>query len=207
MQSYHRGSLVPVFDIGRVLVRWEPDLALARHLPNAESVAAFKSEIGFDAWHQEQDRGRTVEEAVEAIEDSHPHYAAAARGFYDDWLASLPAPIPGTHTILEGLSRRGPVYGISNFNRALFDRTVPHFPFLGLFSGLVISSDEGLVKPDPTIYRVFAERYSLNPADCVFIDDSAANVAAAEEFGMTALLFTDAISLASRLSSLGFRWD
>ncbi len=207
MQTYHSGSLVPVFDIGRVLVRWEPELALARHLPDKAAVSAFMAEVGFDDWHKEQDRGRSVDEAVEAVAQSHPHFAQAAQGFYEDWLHSIPGVVPGTRSILEGLARRGPVYGISNFSRELFDRTVPHYPFLGLFTGLVISTDERLVKPDPEIYRVLAERYGLLLSDCVFIDDSPANIRAAQDLGMTGILFTDAISLASRLSQLGFRWD
>ncbi|MFX6023748.1 hypothetical protein ABTF26_22180, partial [Acinetobacter baumannii] len=74
--------------------------------------------------------------------DAHrhfPHYAHVIAGFYDNYRDSLPGEVPGTRAIFEGLAARGPVYGISNFSRELFDRSVPDYPFLGAFTGLVLS--------------------------------------------------------------------
>ena len=124
-----------------------------------------------------------------------PHHAATFHGFYADWLEAVPGEVAGMRAVFETLAGRMPVYGVSNFSRELFDRTLPVYPFLGRFAGLVLSGDEGINKPDPRIYQRLCERYALAPGDCFFIDDSAANVEAARSFGMRAHVFTDAASL------------
>lgn len=199
-------SPTPVFDIGQVLLRWEPRAALARHLADEAAIDAFMQEVGFMDWHARQDAGRPVSEAVADHGSRFPHHAHVLSSFYDDWLLSVPGEVPGTRAIFEGLAARGPVYGISNFSRELFDRTVPAYPFLDSFTGLVLSGDVGINKPDPRIYTILCERYGLKPSDCVFIDDSERNVAAAREHGMGAIHFTDAASLSASLRELGLAW-
>ncbi|MBN8940248.1 MAG: HAD family phosphatase [Rhizobiales bacterium] len=199
-------SVVPVFDIGQVLVRWEPRRGLAPFFPDAPSLDRFIAETNFSRWHAEQDAGRSVAEAIDDAHRRFPHYAHVIAGFYDNYGDSLPGEVPGTRAIFEGLGARGPVYGISNFSRELFDRTVPDYPFLGAFTGLVLSGDEKLNKPDPRIYRILCERYDLDPARLVFIDDSPGNVEAARAMGMAGIVFTDAPSLCAALRDLGLSW-
>lgn len=197
---------VPVFDIGQVLLRWQPRASLQHHFEDDASIDAFMAEVGFMDWHARQDAGRSVAEAVEDHAARFPHHAPVFAAFYDDWLRSVPGEVPGTRAILEGLAARGPVYGISNFSRELFDRTVPAYPFLGAFSGLVLSGDVGINKPDPRIYAILCERHGLDPAACIFIDDSERNVQAARDHGMAAVHFTDAASLSASLRDLGLAW-
>jgi 2-haloacid dehalogenase len=83
---------------------------------------------------------------------------------------------------------------------------VPAYPFLDAFSGLVLSGDVGINKPDPRIYAILCERHGLDPAACVFIDDSERNVQAARDHGMAAVHFTDAASLSASLRALGLAW-
>ena len=201
-----RSTPVPVFDIGQVLLQWQPRASLERHFPDPAAIDAFMAEVGFMDWHARQDAGRAVAEAVEDHAARFPHHAAVFAAFYDDWLRSVPGEVPGTRAIFEGLAARGPVYGISNFSRELFDRTVPAYPFLAAFSGLVLSGDVGINKPDPRIYAILCERHALEPAACVFIDDSQRNVQAARDHGMAAVHFTDAASLSASLRGLGLAW-
>lgn len=197
---------VPVFDIGQVLLQWQPRASLQRHFPDDAAIDAFMAEVGFMDWHARQDAGRPVAEAVTDHAARFPHHAPVFAAFYDDWLHSVPGEVPGTRAIFEALAARGPVYGISNFSRELFDRTVPAYPFLGAFSGLVLSGDVGINKPDPRIYAILCERHGLDPAACVFIDDSERNVQAARDHGMAAVHFTDAASLSASLRALGLAW-
>ncbi|MDP3544628.1 MAG: HAD family phosphatase [Phreatobacter sp.] len=201
-----RFSPVPVFDIGQVLLQWQPRASLQRHFEDDEAIDAFMTEVGFMDWHTRQDAGRPVTEAVEEHAARFPHHAAVFAAFYDDWLRSVPGEVPGTRAIFEGLAARGPVYGISNFSRELFDRTVPAYPFLGAFAGLVLSGDVGINKPDPRIYAILCERHGLDPAACVFIDDSERNVQVARAYGMAAVHFTDAASLSASLRDRGLAW-
>lgn len=203
MPSFPR---VPVFDIGQVLLRWQPRAALARHFGDDDAVDAFMTEVGFMDWHARQDAGRTVAEGVADHSARFPRHAQVFASFYEDWLRSVPGEVAGTRAIFEGLAARGPVYGISNFSRELFDRTVPVYPFLGRFAGLVLSGDVGINKPDPRIYAILCERHGLAPEACVFIDDSERNVAAARDLGMAAVHFTDAACLSASLRALGLAW-
>jgi 2-haloacid dehalogenase len=197
------GTVIPVFDIGQVLLRWEPKAALARITGSEAEAEAFMREVDFAAWHGRQDAGRAVAEAVAEHSARFPHHAAVFDAFYDRWLDAVPGEVPGTRTIFEALLARGPVYGISNFSRELFDRTVPAHPFLGGFTGLVLSADVGINKPDARIYRILCERHSLDPRACVFIDDSERNVEGARAAGMRGIVFTDAGALSSALAAMG----
>ena len=197
--------LVPVFDIGRVLIDWQPQHSLKRFFADEAQTKAFMAEINFHDWHGEQDRGRSIAEAVALAQARFPHHGEIFQRFYDDWLLTIPGVMDGTDHLFEALADQGPVYGISNFSRELYDRTTPHFPFLQRFTGLVISADEKLIKPDPAIFRLFLNRYGFAASDCLFIDDSLPNVLSARALGMTAIHFTDASALSSELVRLGFR--
>ncbi|MBY0361159.1 MAG: HAD family phosphatase [Phreatobacter sp.] len=197
---------IPVFDIGQVLLRWEPRAALAPHFQHGAALDAFMEEVGFMDWHARQDAGRGVAEAVADHAARFPHHAEVFAAFYDNWLDAVPGEVPGTRAIFEGLAARGPVYGISNFSRELFDRTRPAHPFLESFSGLVLSADVGINKPDQRIYAILCERHALAPQACLFIDDSPRNVEAARAFGMDAVHFTDASSLSAALRARGLVW-
>ncbi|MCZ8317195.1 MAG: HAD-IA family hydrolase [Phreatobacter sp.] len=185
------------------MLRWDPLGAMTRHFESRAAVESFMEKVGFMDWHARQDAGRPIAEAVAAHAALHPAHAGVFAAFYEDWLASVPGEVPGTRAIFEALLEKGPVFGISNFARELFDRTVPAYPFLGRFTGLVLSGDVGINKPDPRIYAILCERHGLEANRCVFIDDSARNVEAARAFGMDALLFTDAPSLADALRARG----
>lgn len=198
-----RDVAIPVFDIGRVLLRWEPQAALARIIGSHAEAEAFMREVDFASWHGQQDAGRAIADAVAEHSARFPHRAAIFAAFYDRWLDAVPGEVPGTRAIFEALLARGPVYGISNFSRELFDRTVPVHPFLGAFTGLVLSADVGINKPDPRIYRILCERHDLDPGACVFIDDSVKNVEAARAEGMNGIVFTEAAQLSAALSAMG----
>lgn len=198
--------LTPIFDIGRVLLRWEPERALAPYFRDTAEIAAFMAEVGFFAWHARQDAGRPVADGVAELAARFPVHERAIAGFYERWLDAVPGEVPGSRAILEGLAAQGPIYGLSNFSRELFDRTEPHHPILQRFAGLVLSGDVGLNKPDPGLYAALIERYGLSPEACIFIDDSAANVETARRLGMVGVQFMDAPQLSVALSELGFRW-
>ncbi|MEM9782443.1 MAG: HAD-IA family hydrolase [Pseudomonadota bacterium] len=196
-------TVIPVFDVGRVLIDWQPDLLLEDLLGGPEALKAFHAEVDFMAWHGEQDRGRTVEQAMVAARRDFPAHAEAMGQLYERWNDTIPGPIDGTHVILERLVERGPVYAITNFPAHQWPKSVDRFPFLTLFTDVVVSGEVALMKPDPAIYRLLLERNGLTAGDCLFIDDSPRNVAAAEGVGMDAVLFTDAPALSAALAERG----
>jgi 2-haloacid dehalogenase len=193
----------PVFDIGQVLLRWEPKAGLRRFFEGDEAVDAFMREVDFLRWHEAQDRGRPIRAGVAAASADFPRHAHVFKGFYDDWFASVPGALAENVAFFERLCDRQDVYGLSNFARDLFDRTAERHPFLKRFRGLVLSGDEQLVKPDPRIYRVLLERYRLAPESCVFVDDSLPNVEAARAVGMKAAHYDGRSPLTSLFEPFG----
>ena len=126
----------------------------------------------------------------------HPAYEAQIRAYDMRWTETLPHAIDGTAAILYDLHERNvPLFAITNWNGDKFRETRPRFPFLGLFRDIVVSGDEGLLKPDAPIYQLLLDRNGLSAGDCLFIDDNAANVARAEALGMKAHHFTSPGSL------------
>lgn len=198
-------SRAVIFDVGNVLIRWDAGLVYRDLLPDAAAIQAFFAEIGFDAWNLEQDRGRSWDEGVRVLSALHPRHAGLIAAFHERWQESVPGEIAGSVEILEALRTRGvPLYAITNFSAEKWLETVARFPFLGsAFRDVVVSAREGVLKPDPAIFRVCLDRNGLEARDCVFVDDSAANVAGAAALGFDAIRFTGPAALRAALVERG----
>ncbi|MGL4637617.1 MAG: HAD family hydrolase [Beijerinckiaceae bacterium] len=195
-----------VFDIGNVLLCWDPRLLYRKIFPTEEQVEDFLRRVLPPEWNLEQDRGRSWAEAEAEKIALFPEYADAIRAFRARWHETIPGDIPETVSILKALKAAGvPLYAITNFASDTFREAQKRFPYLGdSFIDIVISGDEKLLKPDPTIYQVLLKRQQLEASDCVFIDDSKANVAAAAALGFHALVFTSPAQFGADLRRLGF---
>lgn len=195
-----------VWDVGNVLIRWDPRLVWLEDFSDEAALGAFMAETGFHDWNLEQDRGRSWADAVEAMRAVHPAHAHHYEKFARDWQLSVPGAIEGSVAILHRLGDAGvPLYAITNFSAEKWAETRKRFAFLADgFRDVVVSAHERLVKPDPAIFRVLFDRAGVLPADCIFIDDNPANVASASALGMDAIRFTDADALGAELRSRGF---
>lgn len=196
-----------VFDIGNVLVSWDPRHLYRRYFEGRESeMEWFLTHVCTPAWNVEQDKGRSFKEAVEVLVKEHPEkWHPMIRAFDEQWHETISGPISGTVAILDALKRNDvPVYAITNWNQDKFREALERFPFLKSFAGIVVSGDERLLKPDREIFELFFERYDVRPDTAVFIDDSLRNVEGARAAGMHALHFTSPEALARDLRALGF---
>jgi len=193
-----------VFDIGNVLIEWNPEHLYSRLIADETDRHLFLQTICTAEWNLQQDLGRPWPEAVAMLVRQFPDKADLIEAYYKDWHDMVPGEVPGTSTLLAALKATGtPLYAITNFSSEKFGETQDRFPFLKTsFRDIVVSGDERLAKPDPQIYRVLFERNGLDPATCLFIDDSAQNVAAARQLGMTAHHFKDAEGLRRDLIAL-----
>lgn len=193
-----------VFDIGNVLVHWEPRALYRKIFASEDEVEWFIANVCNSDWNLEQDRGRSFAEAVSEATARFPEHADAIAAYDLRWHETMPGPIDGTVGILEELRQRGtPLYAITNFNQDKFRETLERFSFLRTFRDIVVSGDERLLKPDPAIYRVLLERNGIDAAACVFIDDSEKNVRGAEAVGMKAIHFTTPQALRADLAGMG----
>jgi 2-haloacid dehalogenase len=194
-----------VFDLGNVLIRWDPHPAIAAAVGD-EEARRFLAAADFDflAWNNVQDSGRGWDEAEAEAAASHPHWArhaAAYRAFFD---RSLLGPIEDSVAVLRDLHAAGvALVALTNWSSELFPHARQRFDFLGLFDDIVVSGDEGVAKPAPEIFALLQRRVGQPLERCVFVDDSPVNVAAAGGAGLDAILFTDTNHLRADLRARG----
>lgn len=196
---------VLVFDIGNVLIHWDPHLAYLDLIPNFGDRIVFFRDILPPEWNIEQDRGRSWAEAEAERIALFPDQADLIRAFRANWIASVPSVIDRNLRVLEAARRAGlPNYAITNFAADTFVEAQQRFGFLTGFDGIVISAEERLIKPDPAIFEVFLKRYGLKAPQCLFMDDSAKNIASAQNLGFATIHVTEKTNLLSEVRSFGF---
>ena len=193
-----------VFDIGNVLVRWDPRALYRKIFASEDEVEWFIANVCNHDWNLEQDRGRSFADGVIELSARFPEHAEAIAAYDLRWHETVLGAIDGSVEILAELAARGtPLYAITNFNQHNFRETLQCFPFLSAFRDIGVSGDERMLKPDAAIYRLLLERNGLDAASCVFIDDSLTNVKGAEAVGMKAVHFTTPDALRAELAKLG----
>lgn len=191
-----------LYDLGNVLVGWDP-YGPFEGLSHDE-VDAFFAETDFLARNHEQDAGRPWAELRALVEESWPHHAHLVDRYVDGFAASLTGPVPGSAEIVDELLATGTrLYGLTNWSAELFHHAVPAAPSIGVLEGIVVSGEVGLAKPDPEIFRLTIDRFALDSARTVFVDDSPRNVEAARSVGLHAVHFTSAEALRLELVRLG----
>jgi 2-haloacid dehalogenase len=192
-----------IFDLGGVVVQWNPRAAYAGLLDDDE-IERFLTDTDFLTWNSLQDAGRGWDEAEAQLAREFPAYAHLARAYRDNFHLVVDREVPGTAAILRELAAGGVrLLSLTNFSAELFDQSYARFEILTIFEGIVVSGTERVVKPDPAIFRLLCTRYGVDPGESVFIDDTAHNVAAARQLGMRAMHFTGAERLRVELAALG----
>jgi HAD superfamily hydrolase (TIGR01509 family) len=195
-----------VFDIGNVLLRWDPRRLYRRMgLADAETNAIFAETGLLEINHRILDAGGDFASTLGALADRFPRHGAFIRAFDTRWLECLGGAIDVNVAIFNSLKRAGmPVHAISNYNRQKFEAARELFPFIDTFDELVLSGDIGMVKPDAEIFEYLIQRRDLNVVRTVFIDDVQDNVAAAGGLGFATVHFTEgSTDLRHELSALG----
>lgn len=194
-----------IFDLGGVLIDWEPRRLFRKIFDGEAEMETFLADVCTNEWNAQQDKGRTLEEATRVLTEQFPNYASQIEAFYGRWEEMLGGAIEGTVAILRELasSQEVRVLALTNWSAETFPIAQRDFEFLSLFEGIVVSGHEGIIKPEPAIYRLICERHSVNPASALFIDDVEQNIAAAEAFGIRGILFKSPVQLRSDLISIG----
>jgi len=193
-----------VFDLGGVLIDWNPRYLYRTLFDDDEAMEEFLATVTTPEWNKAQDAGRPWSEAVEELAMRHPERRPLIEAYWRRWPETLGDAIAPTVAVLDELrSADVRLFALSNWSGETFPVARPRYPFLEWFEGIVISGDEGLVKPDPRIFAVVTDRYGLVPAETVFVDDQVDNVEAAARLGFRAIRFADADGLRDELRRLG----
>jgi 2-haloacid dehalogenase len=203
--SVKENNLTVVFDLGGVLIDWNPrHLYRKLYMGDEAAMEKFLSEICTQEWNMQQDAGRTWAEAVAVLKAEYPRHADMIDAFHLRWHEMIGGQIDGTVAILQELHKRDvPLYALTNWSQETFFDTVNRFDFLSWFRGIMVSGAEKLIKPDPRIFQLLLDRYGLAAEYVVYIDDSPLNVKAAAALGMHGIHFVCADTLGAELANLG----
>jgi 2-haloacid dehalogenase len=195
-----------VFDLGGVLIDWDPRRLFRTLIPDEAALDRFLSEVCTPQWNHEQDRGRPLAEATVELQRRHPEHADLIAAYYGRWEEMLGGPIHGTVEVLRALHADGlPVYALTNWSAELFPIALARYDFLSLFRGIVVSGEERLAKPEPEFFQILVDRFGVLPRRTVYVDDIAGHVEAARRIGFDALLFTSPDALRAELAARGLR--
>jgi 2-haloacid dehalogenase len=193
-----------VFDIGKVLIHYDPDIPFSRIIPDPERRAWFFANVCTHEWNLEQDRGRTFAEAEALLIAEHPGEADNIRAFRKYWHEMVSHPYDDSVAIMRDLIAQGrDVTMLTNFSAETFVDARRIFPFLNEPRGVTVSGEVKLIKPDRAIYEMHARDFGLEPAATIFIDDSQKNVDGAIAAGWQSVLFVDAPTLRRDLIQRG----
>ena len=186
-----------IFDLGGVLIDWNPEYVFREVISDSERRQHFFENICTHDWNVEQDAGRPISVATQLLVDQHPEWEMEIRTFYDRWEDMLGGPIPETVELLRELRDGGKhrLLALTNWSAETFPVALQRYDFLHWFEGIVVSGDEKIRKPFPEIYQTLLSRFKVDPADAVFIDDAIKNVQGAENAGIRGVHFQNAAAL------------
>ena len=192
-----------IFDLGRVVVSWDP-VGIVRSVRGPQGAEQLAEQLFNHPDWLEVDRG-TMSLHTMAQEAQARTGLPAAENLAI--LQAVPAsllPDPAMLTLIAELHGAGhTLYALSNMGHASIDWLEQHQDFWRFFSGKVVSARVRMMKPEPDIYRYLLVSFDLKPAECLFIDDSPANIAAAEALGIRGIVFIDVASCRQQLGELG----
>lgn len=185
-----------VFDFGGVLVDWNPRYLYREIFDSSEEMEDFLANVCTSEWNVEQDRGRPLAEATKIKIQEFPDKAELIKLYYGQWVKTIGGAIQRNVDVLLSLQGKFNLYGLTNWSGETFPIALDMFSFFEAFDGkIVVSGDEKLIKPDPAIFQVLLDRYSLNAEECLFIDDNEANIHAAQKLGFDTIHCLENIDL------------
>ena len=192
-----------VFDIGNVLIEWNPERVYDRVIGVERRKAMFDA-VDLHGMNDQVDRGQNWYDAVSECAAQNPEWHDEIMMWHERWLEMASPAIDHSVRLLRALRSKGvPVFALSNFGIQTFEIGEREYPFLEEFDRRYISGHMGEVKPEPEIYRMLEDDCGVAPTALLFADDRADNIAAAAARGWNTHLFTDPQGFAVRLVAEG----
>ncbi len=192
-----------VFDIGNVLIEWQPERYYDRTI-GADRRRAMFAALDLHGMNDRVDRGENFTEVVTTFAGENPDWRDEIMAWHDNWIELAAPAIDHSVRLLRALRRSGvPVYALSNFGIETFAIGRENYPFLEEFDRPYISGHMGVIKPDPEIFRMVEEDSGTPPEQLLFTDDRADNIAAAAARGWQTHLFEGPEGFAARLVAEG----
>ncbi|WP_396623615.1 HAD family hydrolase [Luteitalea sp.] len=195
-----------LFDLGNVLIRWDPRNHYRDRFPTEDAMEAFLAEVTPGTWNHEMDLGKPFAQAIAERTQLFPQHAALLAEWQSEWSRMLGGAIEESVALLQEVRADGyRIAALTNWSAETYPKALALFPFLDWFEDVVISGVEGIAKPDPAMFALALRRTGFDPARTVFIDDNLANVEAGRAAGMHAIRFIDTAQCRADLRALGVR--
>lgn len=190
-----------IFDLGGVLIDWNPRYLYRKIFKTEEEITWFLENICTMEWNEQQDAGRTFEEATRELLRKHPEHEVPIRAWYGRWQETIQGPIHGTVEILKSIrdTKSHRLYALTNWSEETFPWALENFEFLHWFEGIAVSGVEKTRKPFPEFYHLLLNRYKIKAEESIFIDDNFKNIEAARALGIDGIHFLGADSLREEL--------
>lgn len=194
-----------IFDLGGVLIDWNPRYLYRKIFQTEEEITWFLNNICTSEWNDEQDGGRSFEEATQFLIDKHPDLRIPIEAWYSRWQETISGPVAGTVEILRKIKENQThrLYALTNWSGETFPWALQNFEFLHWFEGIVVSGVEKRRKPFPEIYQILFDRYNISVENTLFIDDNHRNIETARQLGLSTVLFTSPDQLKADLKQWG----
>ncbi len=197
----HQDSKQIVFDLGGVLIDWNPSYMYRKIFKTQEALNYFLNNVCTFEWNEAQDGGRPISEATQILIQNFPEYTFEINSFYQNWQEMLGGAIQGTVDLLHKIKikQKHDLFALTNWSAETFPIALERFEFLQWFAGILVSGQEKLKKPDVKFYKRLEEKYTLHPSKIIFIDDNLRNITAAENLGWDVIHFKNSALLESEL--------
>lgn len=194
-----------VFDLGGVLIDWNPEYLYNKIIPDEQERKWFLSTICTPDWNEEQDAGRSLQEATDYLVRKFPEHEKSIRAYYGRWKEMLGGPIHETVEIFREVKNRGKLklYALTNWSAETFPVALELYDFLHWFDGRLVSGEEKVRKPFPEIYKLLIERFQIDPKHAIYVDDNIRNVLPARDLGFVGIHFRTPALFKEELKKLG----
>lgn len=185
-----------IFDFGGVLVDWDPHRVFDEYFGSREKADWFFANICTMEWNVQMDGGKPFAEGIAELSAEYPEWSKEIQMYFDRWIEMMGDELPGMRKLMQDLKTHGyRLLGLTNWSTETFCQVRHRYPVFDLLDGMLVSGEERLTKPSPAIFHRMIENFSLDPSECVFIDDNQANVDGSVAAGIPAILFPGAAKL------------
>jgi 2-haloacid dehalogenase len=193
-----------IFDLGGVLIDWNPRYLYRKIFKTEQEITWFLENVCTPKWNDQQDAGRSFEEATETLARQYPEHEEAIRAWYGRWQETISGPLHDTVEVLREVknNNRHRLYALTNWSAETFPWALSNFEFLHWFEGIVVSGVEKTRKPFPEFYSILFNRYKVNPSAAIFIDDNVKNIEGGRAVGLHTLHFQSSEQLRKDLKDL-----
>ncbi len=193
-----------IFDLGGVLIDWNPRYVYQKIFKSEEEMEWFLQNVTTTEWNENQDAGYPLHKATEELVAKHPEWSEEIRAYYGRWIEMLGDALHETVEIFHELKQTGKykLYALTNWSEELFPHARERFEFLKWFDGIVVSGEEKMRKPSEEFYKLLLDRYHLDPANTIFIDNNLKNIKGAEAVGISGIHFHNPKQLKEELNKI-----